>query len=230
MPRAFLKKKSLYDRFKDEHGHTNPIKAMRAGHQWSNPIIRHKREKGANAWIKSFQGRKHVRKLSRFNAMLEEGKVDELVCKYYGNTLEFPDGTKVKVYPSIATTKSMPANFVVTGAMSDFPGPYGFALYGYGKDIPKYARYTVPGRLLCKDGHVLKDYFINSDTGMSAYNMPTRFQSTYDKVIDRLVELYTDDELEYISDNYDVADDVESLHSVEDIVQRINDWFASNYN
>ncbi len=229
MPRAFLKKKSLADQFHDEHGHTNPIKSMRAEHQWSNPITRHKREKGANRWIKSFQGKRHVRKLARFNAMLEEGMVDELVVKYYGDTLEFPDGKKVKVYPEIDTTENRPVDYVVTGAISDFSGPYGFALFGYGKNIPHNVKKSVSGRLLCKNGRVLKDYFIDHDSGASAYNEPTRFQSTFDKVIDRLVELYTVDELEYISDNYDVAGDVESLHSVEDIVQRINDWFASNY-
>ena len=226
MPRAFLKKKSLYDQFKDEHGHTNPIKAMRAEHQWSNPIIRHKREKGANRWIKSFQGKRHVHKLSRFNAMLEEGKVDELVCKYYGNTLEFPDGKKVKVYPSIDTTENRPANFVVTGAMSDFPGPYGFALFGYGKDIPKYARYTVPGRLLCKDGHILKDFFVG---GNRLYNKPTRYDVIFDEVVDRLAEIYTDEELDFISGNYDIAGDIDTLYSASEIVDRVNDWFTSNY-
>lgn len=68
MPRAFLKKKSLLDRYKDAYGWTNPIKSARSEHQWSNPIIRHKREKGANRWIDSFQGRNHIHKLARFNA------------------------------------------------------------------------------------------------------------------------------------------------------------------
>lgn len=69
MPRkAFLKKKSLLDKFKDDHKHTGYIQSARAEHTWNNPLTRRKRTKELNGWIKSFAGKRHIRKLSRFNA------------------------------------------------------------------------------------------------------------------------------------------------------------------
>lgn len=68
MPDYFLKKKSLLDRFKDNHGRTGYIQSARAEHTWSNPIKRNRRTKELNGWIKSFAGKKHIRKLARFNA------------------------------------------------------------------------------------------------------------------------------------------------------------------
>lgn len=72
MPKsAFLHKKSLLDTFKDDYRVTNPIKAARAERTWENPIVRHKREREINKWAHSFAGRKHFRKLTRFNATRE---------------------------------------------------------------------------------------------------------------------------------------------------------------
>lgn len=70
MPRkAFLKKKSLLDRFKDDYAtHTGYIQSARAKHTWNNPITRRKRTKELNRWIKSFAGKDHIHKLARFNA------------------------------------------------------------------------------------------------------------------------------------------------------------------
>lgn len=70
MPRkAFLKKKSLLDRFKDDYTtHTGYIQSARAEHTWNNPLTRRKRTKELNRWIKSFAGKDHIHKLSRFNA------------------------------------------------------------------------------------------------------------------------------------------------------------------
>lgn len=73
MPKsAFLHKKSLLDTFKDDYKVTNPIKAARAERTWENPIVRHKREREINKWAHSFAGKKHIRKLTRFNATHEE--------------------------------------------------------------------------------------------------------------------------------------------------------------
>ena len=73
MPKsAFLHKKSLLDTFRDDYKVTNPIKAARAERTWENPIVRHKREKEINKWAHSFAGKKHIRKLTRFNATHEE--------------------------------------------------------------------------------------------------------------------------------------------------------------
>ena len=70
MPRkAFLKKKSLLDRFKDDYAtHTGYIQSARAEHTWNNPLTRKKRTKELNRWIKSFAGKDHIHKLARFNA------------------------------------------------------------------------------------------------------------------------------------------------------------------
>lgn len=70
MPRkAFLKKKSLLDRFKDDYAtHTGYIQSARAKHTWNNPLTRRKRTKELNKWIKSFAGKDHIHKLARFNA------------------------------------------------------------------------------------------------------------------------------------------------------------------
>ena len=70
MPRkAFLKKKSLLDRFKDDYAtHTGYIQSARAKHTWNNPLTRRKRTKELNRWIKSFAGKDHIHKLARFNA------------------------------------------------------------------------------------------------------------------------------------------------------------------
>ena len=75
--KAFLNKKSLLDRFKDEHGsNTGYIQSVRAEHTWNNPLTRNKRTKQLNGWIKSFAGKSHIRKLSRFNAM-QAGKNED---------------------------------------------------------------------------------------------------------------------------------------------------------
>lgn len=72
MPKTvFLHKKSLLDTFKDDYRVTNPIKATRAERTWDNPIVRHKREREINKWAHSFAGKKHFRKLTRFNATRE---------------------------------------------------------------------------------------------------------------------------------------------------------------
>lgn len=78
MPRkAFLKKKSLLDRFKDDYAtHTGYIQSARAKHTWNNPLTRRKRTKELNKWIKSFAGKDHIHKLARFNAQ-QAGKNED---------------------------------------------------------------------------------------------------------------------------------------------------------
>lgn len=78
MPRkAFLKKKSLLDRFKDDYAtHTGYIQSARAKHTWNNPLTRRKRTKELNRWIKSFAGKDHIHKLARFNAQ-QAGKNED---------------------------------------------------------------------------------------------------------------------------------------------------------
>lgn len=91
MPDYFLKKKSLLDRFKDNHGRTGYIQSARAEHTWSNPIKRNRRTKELNGWIKSFAGKKHIRKLARFNT-LNNGKNENL--EEAMNWINVTDNTK----------------------------------------------------------------------------------------------------------------------------------------
>ena len=104
--KAFLKKKSLLDRFKDDYGgHTGYIQSARAEHTWSNPLTRRKRTNKLNGWIKSFAGKRYVHKLARFNAQqagrnesYEDVKLD---CLRYADILELPNGVCVKVNATI---------------------------------------------------------------------------------------------------------------------------------
>lgn len=102
--KAFLKKKSLLDRFKDDHKATGYIQSARAEHTWNNPLTRRKRTKELNGWIKSFAGKRHIHKLARFNAM-QAGKNESaeynVDCLRYGSTLELPNGVCVKVKETI---------------------------------------------------------------------------------------------------------------------------------
>ena len=91
MPDYFLKKKSLLDRFKDNHGRTGYIQSARAEHTWSNPIKRNRRTKELNGWIKSFAGKKHIRKLARFNTF-NNGKNENL--EEAMNWINVTDNTK----------------------------------------------------------------------------------------------------------------------------------------
>lgn len=72
MPSAFLQKKPLLDRLKDDYGFKNPLKRARTARSWDNPILRHQRERGIQSWASSFAGKRHYRKLARFNALHNE--------------------------------------------------------------------------------------------------------------------------------------------------------------
>lgn len=70
--KAFLHKKSLIDKFRDDRKKgTGYIQAARARRTWNNPMTRKKRTNKLNDWITSFAGKRHIRKLSRFNALKE---------------------------------------------------------------------------------------------------------------------------------------------------------------
>lgn len=70
--KAFLKKKSFLDDFRDNQEGTGYIQSARAERTWNNPITRGKRTKKLNTWIKSFDGKRHIHKLARFNRMQHE--------------------------------------------------------------------------------------------------------------------------------------------------------------
>lgn len=143
--KAFLKKKSLLDRFKDDHARTGYIQSARAEHTWNNPITRRKRTKELNGWIKSFAGKNHIRKLSRFNAQ-QAGRYEalqvahpdvEFDCLRYADTLELPNGVCVKVYPTIRCPRRCAFVFRVMGfgevdpAVNKNAGKLKYAIHGY---------------------------------------------------------------------------------------------------
>lgn len=143
--KAFLKKKSLLDRFKDDHALTGFIQSARAKHTWDNPLTRRKRTKELNGWIKSFAGKNHIRKLSRFNAQ-QAGRYEalqvahpdvEFDCLRYADTLELPNGVCVKVYPTIRCPRRCAFVFRVMGfgevdpALNKNAGKLKYAIHGY---------------------------------------------------------------------------------------------------
>lgn len=85
--KAFLHKKSLLDQFKDDHKSTGYIQSARAEHTWNNPLTRRKRTNKLNGWIKSFQGKRHVHKLARFNAMQNENLEEAMSLKGFLSNL-----------------------------------------------------------------------------------------------------------------------------------------------
>lgn len=95
--KAFLHKKSLIDKFRDDHKKgTGYIQAARARRTWNNPMTRRKRTNKLNDWITSFAGKRHIRKLSRFNALKESNmKISDKmladVLAYYKTAYNWSD-------------------------------------------------------------------------------------------------------------------------------------------
>lgn len=129
--KAFLKKKSLLDRFKDSHKATGFIQSARAEHTWNNPLTRRKRTKELNGWIKSFAGKRHIHKLARFNAM-QAGKNESaeynVDCLRYGSTLELPNGVCVKVKETIRCPRRAAFIFRVLAIVEEEDG---FVIHGF---------------------------------------------------------------------------------------------------
>lgn len=129
--KAFLKKKSLLDRFKDSHKATGFIQSARAEHTWNNPLTRRKRTKELNGWIKSFAGKRHIHKLARFNAM-QAGKNESaeynVDCLRYGSTLELPNGVCVKVKETIRCPRRAAFIFRVLAIVEENDG---FVIHGF---------------------------------------------------------------------------------------------------
>lgn len=129
--KAFLKKKSLLDRFKDSHKATGFIQSARAEHTWNNPLTRRKRTKELNGWIKSFAGKRHIHKLARFNAM-QAGKNESaeynVDCLRYGSTLELPNGVCVRVKETIRCPRRAAFIFRVLAIIEEEDG---FVIHGF---------------------------------------------------------------------------------------------------
>lgn len=118
MADAFLHRRSVFDKHKDNYSFKNPIKQMRVSRSWSNPITRHKREKSLHDWANSFAGKRHYRKLSRHNALHLHEEVESLgiPAVYSGSTLTLADGSVVTgISPGIRGKCNVTINAVREG-------------------------------------------------------------------------------------------------------------------
>jgi hypothetical protein len=177
----FLHKKSLLDRFKDDYSsHTGYIQSARAEHTWNNPLTRRKRTKELNGWIKSFAGKRHIRKLSRFNAV-NAGRDESLQvvhpevefdCLRYANILELPNGVCVDVYPTIRCPRRCAFVFRVMGFgevdkdLHKNAGNLKYAIHGY---YPVYGLERQPSEefdIFCDDISELQKWSNNNGWGM----------------------------------------------------------------
>lgn len=181
MPRkAFLKKKSLLDRFKDDYAtHTGYIQSARAKHTWNNPLTRRKRTKELNKWIKSFAGKNHIHKLARFNAInagKNEDYADGVKCLRYGSSFELPDGKIITALDKAIRCRRSGAFIVyITGWVENDESDPCNAKYTVYFDTGKYEDYFLTNDIqdlpnyqtngpIPSDNKVIKDYAMHENT------------------------------------------------------------------
>lgn len=181
MPRkAFLKKKSLLDRFKDDYAtHTGYIQSARAKHTWNNPLTRRKRTKELNKWIKSFAGKNHIHKLARFNAInagKNEDYADGVKCLRYGSSFELPDGKIITALDKAIRCRRSGAFIVyITGWVENDESDPCNAKYIVYFDTGKYEDYFLTNDIqdlpnyqtngpIPSDNKVIKDYAMHENT------------------------------------------------------------------
>ena len=181
MPRkAFLKKKSLLDRFKDDYAtHTGYIQSARAKHTWNNPLTRRKRTKELNKWIKSFAGKDHIHKLARFNAInagKNEDYADGVKCLRYGSSFELPDGKIIIALDKAIRCRRSGAFIVyITGWVENEENDSCNSKYIVYFDTGKYEDYFLTNDIqdlpnyqtngpIPSDNKVVKDYAMHENT------------------------------------------------------------------
>lgn len=180
MPRkAFLHKKSLLDQFKDDYKSTGYIQSARAEHTWSNPLTRRKRTNKLNGWIKSFQGKRHVHKLARFNAMQagkNEDYADGVRCLRYGSSFELPDGKIITALDKAIRCRRSGAFIVyITGWVENGSNDPSGAKYTVYFDSGKFSDYFLTNNIqdlpnyqtngpIPSDNKVVKDYAMHENT------------------------------------------------------------------
>lgn len=195
MPDYFLKKKSLLDRFKDNHGRTGYIQSARAEHTWSNPIKRNRRTKGLNGWIKSFAGKKHIRKLARFNAQqagrnesYEDVKLD---CLRYADILELPNGVCVKVNARIRCPRMAAFAFRITGIYdAGLENPSKYVIRGfypvYGLERKPFEEFDVP----CNDVSDIEQWIKSNEKGNSMQNESLSLNGFIENLTEKLTKQF----------------------------------------
>lgn len=195
MPDYFLKKKSLLDRFKDNHGRTGYIQSARAEHTWSNPIKRNRRTKELNGWIKSFAGKKHIRKLARFNAQ-QAGRNEsyenvKLDCLRYADILELPNGVCVKVNARIRCPRMAAFAFRITGIYdAGLENPSKYVIRGfypvYGLERKPSEEFDVP----CNDVSDIEQWIKSNETGNSMQNESLSLNGFIENLTEKLTKQF----------------------------------------
>lgn len=198
--KAFLKKKSLLDRFKDDYGgHTGYIQSARAEHTWSNPLTRRKRTNKLNGWIKSFAGKRHVHKLARFNAQqagrnesYEDVKLD---CLRYADILELPNGVCVKVNATIRCPRRAAFVFRITGIYDAEPeNPSKYVIRGfypvYGLERKPSEEFDIP----CNDVSDIEQWVKSNEKGNRMQNEAMSLKGFIENLTEKLTKQFDLDE------------------------------------
>lgn len=198
--KAFLKKKSLLDRFKDDYGgHTGYIQSARAEHTWSNPLTRRKRTNKLNGWIKSFAGKRHVHKLARFNAQqagrnesYEDVKLD---CLRYADILELPNGVCVKVNATIRCPRRAAFVFRITGIYDAEPeNPSKYVIRGfypvYGLERKPSEEFDIP----CNDVSDIEQWIKSNEKGNRMQNEAMSLKGFIENLTEKLTKQFDLDE------------------------------------
>lgn len=198
--KAFLKKKSLLDRFKDDYGgHTGYIQSARAEHTWSNPLTRRKRTNKLNGWIKSFAGKRHVHKLARFNAQqagrnesYEDVKLD---CLRYADILELPNGVCVKVNATIRCPRRAAFVFRITGIYDAEPeNPSKYVIRGfypvYGLERKPSEEFDIP----CNDVSDIEQWVKSNEKGTRMQNEAMSLKGFIENLTEKLTKQFDLDE------------------------------------
>lgn len=230
---AFLHKKSLLDQFKDDYKVSNPIKARRTERQWGNPIVRHKREKGVQDWAKSFAGKRHYRKLMRFNAMRNEGMKElptEVAKIVWGADfatrprdfmIDVDDkGYAVDVWPTRGDQYLNPSWRILAAPR---------VIVTYETDLQGNA--NVVAEQPYKDVEDIKLFFLKAfeegvDAKSEAFNAK-EFYKFFDKLLDRLLDVYDEGTVSAIVDSYPVTDMWDKGMTVDEIVDDVKGWYKA---
>lgn len=198
--KAFLKKKSLLDRFKDDYGgHTGYIQSARAEHTWSNPLTRRKRTNKLNGWIKSFAGKRHVHKLARFNAQ-QAGRNEsyenvKLDCLRYADILELPNGVCVKVNATIRCPRRAAFVFRITGIYDAEPeNPSKYVIRGfypvYGLERKPSEEFDIP----CNDVSDIEQWIKSNEKGNRMQNEAMSLKGFIENLTEKLTKQFDLDE------------------------------------
>lgn len=200
--KAFLKKKSLLDRFKDDYGgFTVYIQSARAARTWNNPLTRHKRTNKLQGWVKSFAGKNHIHKLARFNAQ-QAGRYEsyedvKLDCMRYADILELQNGVCVKVNATIRCPRRAAFVFRITGIYDAEPeNPSKYVIRGfypvYGLERKPSEEFDIP----CNDVSDIEQWVKSNEKGTRMQNEAMSLKGFIENLTEKLTKQFDLDENE----------------------------------